>query len=156
MMLLCEAPWDFANQMGHHKGPIQRRLCTGALQSPQGHCTGTSWSLYTEGALKCPWGFIDTYSHLSFFLQIKGVLCIAPVEGASYTCDTYENSGISCNISYIGQCDHINTCFRLLWVWYTPWGSMCRIWPLTSKESIFSLIGSYWSTVSNGGLIRPN
>ena len=43
----------------------------------------------------------------------------------SYQCDTHENLGISCSISYmnyIGQCDLINTCFRLLQVWYTPGG----------------------------------
>ena len=31
-------------------------------------------------------------------------------------CDTHENSGISCSIScisYVGQCDLINTCFEL-------------------------------------------
>ena len=36
-------------------------------------------------------------------------------------CDTQENSGISCSISYIsyiGQCELINTCFGLLQVWY--------------------------------------
>ena len=38
-------------------------------------------------------------------------------------CDTHENSGISCCISYmcyIAQCDLINTCFRLPQVWYIP------------------------------------
>ena len=37
-------------------------------------------------------------------------------------CDTQENSRISCHISYmsyIGQCDLINTCFRLPQIWYT-------------------------------------
>ena len=61
-------------------------------------------------------------------------------------CDTHENSGISCSISYIsyiGQCDLINTCFGLLQVWYTLGGSVCRICHLTSKEFIFILIGSY-------------
>ena len=74
-------------------------------------------------------------------------------------CDTHENSGISCGISYmsyIGQCDLINTCFRLPWVWYTLGGSMCRICHLTSKESIFTLIGSYWPTLSNWGLISSH
>ena len=44
-----------------------------------------------------------------------------------YLCDTHENSGISCSISYmsyIGQCDLYNTCFRLLQVWCTP-GRQC-------------------------------
>ena len=61
-------------------------------------------------------------------------------------CDTHENSEISCGISYmnyIGQCDLINTCFRLLQVWYTPGGSVYRICHLTSKKSTFTLIGSY-------------
>ena len=61
-------------------------------------------------------------------------------------CDTHENSGISCSITYmcyIGQCDLINTCFGLLQVWYSPGGSMWKICYLTSKESILTLIGSY-------------
>ena len=74
----------------------------------------------------------------------------------SDVCDTHENSGIWCSIcyiSYIGQCDLNNTCFGLLQVWYTPGGSMCRIWPLTSEEPMFTSVGSYWPTFSNGGLI---
>ena len=62
-------------------------------------------------------------------------------------CDTHENSGISCSISYmsyLGQCDLINTCIGLLRVWHTLENSMCKICHLTSKESIFTLIGSYW------------
>ena len=38
-------------------------------------------------------------------------------------CDMHENSGISCSISYIsyvGQCDLLNTCFGLPQAWYTP------------------------------------
>ena len=38
-----------------------------------------------------------------------------------------KNTGISCCIRfmcYIGQCDLINTCFRLPWVWHTP-GRQC-------------------------------
>ena len=72
-------------------------------------------------------------------------------------CDTHENSGISCSISYIGytgQCNLHNTCFGLLWVWYTPGGSMYRISYLIFKESIFTLIRSYWPSLSNKGLIK--
>ena len=46
-------------------------------------------------------------------------------------------------LCYIGQCDLINTCFRLPQVWYTPGGSMCRICYLTSKESILTITGSH-------------
>ena len=43
-------------------------------------------------------------------------------------CDTHENLGISCSISYmcyIGQCDLNNTFFRLLQVWCTPGRTVC-------------------------------
>ena len=57
-------------------------------------------------------------------------------------------------ISYIGQCDLINTCFRLLWVWHTSGSQWCRICYLDSRKFIFTLIRSYWPSLSNGDLIR--
>ena len=51
-------------------------------------------------------------------------------------CDTHENSGILCGISYmkdIGQCDLINTCFKLPQVWYTP-----------GKQHVWNKLGDFY------------
>ena len=77
--------------------------------------------------------------------DIHNILHRQPYFFFQFYCDTLENSGISCNISYIcsiGQCDLIN----MFWVTTSmvyPGGSMCRICHLTSKQFIFTLIGSY-------------
>ena len=55
-----------------------------------------------------------------------------------YRCDTHEiqvKPGNFIGLSYVGQSDLHITYYGLPHVWYTPGGSGCRVYYLTSKES---------------------